>query len=132
MIPGRGFQRVWFSLILIVPEGLAPCFSPGQSFSGLMAAGVSNIAEDAAALNVHIYRGLGFLGLGIFLRLPLQFAGARVNLFLGGGRLNIFPWNRIWQLFYLFLLLARRCAYSCIYAVKCGKWGLLTVGGVKG
>lgn len=86
MIPRRGFQSVWFSLILIVPEGLAPCSSPGQSFSGLMAAGVSNIAEDAAALNAHIYLGISFLGLEVFLMLPLQFAGARMNLFFWGGR----------------------------------------------
>lgn len=85
MIPRRGFQSVWFNLILIVPEGLAPCSSPGQ-YSGLMNAGVSNNSEDAAALNVHIYLGLRFPGLGVFHMLPLQFAGVGRNLFWGEGR----------------------------------------------
>lgn len=50
MAPRRGFQSIWFSLIVIIPEGMTSCCSPGQPFSGPADAGVSNVLEDAAAL----------------------------------------------------------------------------------
>lgn len=50
MVPRRGFQSIWFSLIVIVPEGLTSFSSPGQPFSRLTDAGVSNVSEDYAAL----------------------------------------------------------------------------------
>lgn len=50
MAPRRGIQSIWFSLIVIVPEGLTSCSSPRQPFSRPADAGVSDVSEEYAVL----------------------------------------------------------------------------------
>lgn len=122
--PKRGFQSVWFSLALIVPEGLTSCSFPGQPFSGLKDAGVSKTSEDDSACVRPVYACLpqtSFSEPGIFHMFHLRCSGALEESFLG-GRLNISNCRQ--DLLILSVSLhSRRCAYNCVYAGKMQAWG---------
>lgn len=126
MTPRRRFQSIWFSLILIVPRGLASCSSPGQPFSRQKDIGVNSISEGDAARAVH-YLWLSFPRPEIFHMLPLKCAGPWEEFF-SGDRLNSSTLdNFCWS--HLLLLLARRCASSSFYAGIMWGWGFLSVVG---
>lgn len=78
MAPRRGIQSIWFSLIVIVPEGLTSCSSPRQPFSRPADAGVSDVSEEYAVLcqGSESSPRSQFPGLGSFHVLPLECAGA--------------------------------------------------------
>ena len=75
MAPRRGIQSIWFSLIVIVPEGLTSCSSPRQPFSRMADAGVSDVAGEYTVLCQGSESSPRSQFLGSFHVLPLECAG---------------------------------------------------------
>lgn len=86
MAPRRGIQSIWFSLIVMVPEGLTSCSSFRQPVSRPADAGVSDVSEECSVL----YQGSEsspwsqFLGPGSFHVLPPECAGVWEEFCFGG------------------------------------------------